>query len=53
VDAAKERGLEVIGTIFQHPAPADVAPAAEIAKVRWLEPTGPLPDDLAPLLASG
>ncbi len=51
-DAANEPGLEVVGTIFQHPAPADVAPAAEIAELRWLDPTArPLPSDLAPLLA--
>lgn len=49
--AANEPGHEVLGTIFQHPAPAQVAPAAEIAELRWLDPTGPLPDDLAPLLA--
>lgn len=49
--AANEPGHEVIGTIFTHAAPPDVAPAAEIAELRWLDPTGPLPDDLAPLLA--
>lgn len=49
--AANEPGHEVLGTIFQHPAPADVAPSGEIAELRWLDPTGPLPDNLAPLLA--
>lgn len=49
--AANEPGHEVVGTIFQHPAPGHVAPAAEIAELRWLDPAGPLPDDLAPLLA--
>ena len=50
--AANEPGHEVLGTIFAHPAPADVAPAAEIAELRWLDPrVRPLPDDLAPLLA--
>ena len=50
--AANEPGYEVVGTVFTHPAPADVAPAAEIAELRWLDPGArPLPADLAPLLA--
>lgn len=50
--AANEPGFEVIGTVFAHPAPAGVAPAAEIAELRWLDPASrPLPGDLAPLLA--
>lgn len=50
--AANEPGHQVRGTIFQHPAPGRVAPAAEIAELRWLDPSvRPLPDDLAPLLA--
>lgn len=49
--AANEPGHEVIGTIFLHPAPAHVAAAAEIAELRWLDPAGPLPDDLALLLS--
>ena len=50
--AANEPGHEVIGTIFTHRAPAHVAPGAEIAELRWLDPHArPLPNDLAPLLA--
>jgi len=48
--AANEAGHEVIGTVFEHPGVANVAPSAEIAELRWLDPTADLPDDLAPLL---
>lgn len=48
--AANEVGHEVVGTVFEHPGVTDAAPGGEIAEVRWLDPTGRLPDDLAPLL---
>lgn len=50
--AANEPGWDVAATIFEAEAPGDVAPGAEIAELRWLDPTTtPLPEDLAPLLA--
>ncbi|QCB95148.1 NUDIX domain-containing protein [Cellulomonas shaoxiangyii] len=49
--AANEAGQEVVGTVFEHPGVHAVAPAGEIEELRWLDPAGPLPDDLAPLLA--
>lgn len=48
--AANEDGQEVEGTVFEHPGVAHVAPAAEIAELRWLDPSTDLPGDLAPLL---
>lgn len=49
--AANEPELDVVATVFEHPAPADVAPRAEIAELRWLDPTVlPLPTDLAPMI---
>jgi len=50
--AANEPGRDVEAHIFTHPAPPGVAPSAEIAELRWLDPDArPLPADLAPLLA--
>lgn len=48
--AANEPGQDVIGTVFEHPDVADVAPGGEIAELRWLDPRADLPGDLAPLL---
>ena len=49
-DAANEPGLTLEGSVFEHPLPGKPHAAAEIAEVRWLDPSQPLPDDLAPLL---
>ena len=49
-DAANEPGLTVRGHVFAHPMDAEPRRAAEIAQLRWLDPTAPLPGDLAPLL---
>ncbi|WP_307827977.1 NUDIX domain-containing protein [Nocardioides sp. SYSU D00038] len=49
--AANEPGQRVEAHVFAHPDPVTaVAPAGEIAELRWLDPGAPLPDDLAPLL---
>lgn len=50
--AANEADHLVEGAVFVLTEPwADgVRAAAEIEEVRWLDPAGPLPDDLAPLL---
>jgi len=48
--AANEPGFEVEGAIFAHAAPRVAEPAAEIEELRWLDASGELPDDLAPLL---
>lgn len=48
--AANEQNTEVLAAVFSHPAPQAWRPTAEIAEVRWLHPSGPLPGDLAPLL---
>lgn len=53
--AANETGRPLIATVFSHPhlsaeSTPDVAPAAEIEEVRWLDPRERLPDDTAPLL---
>lgn len=50
--AANEPDTIVEGSIFTHPASVAPIPAAEIEELRWLNPGTPLPDDLAPLLAS-
>ncbi|MDO4606119.1 MAG: ASCH domain-containing protein [Bowdeniella nasicola] len=52
--AANEAGRDVHGTVFRarKPLAASPTPAAEIEEVRWLEPHGALPDNLAPLLAT-
>jgi 8-oxo-dGTP pyrophosphatase MutT (NUDIX family) len=51
--AANEPGWEVEAAVFTHGevVPRGVAPAAEIAELRWLDLlVEPLPGDLAPLL---
>jgi len=48
--AANEAGHEVLGTVFEHPHTGTTAAAGEIEELRWLDPSGDLPDDLAPLL---
>ena len=49
-DAANEPGLTLNGSVFEHPLSGEPRAAAEIAELRWLDLTQPLPDDLAPLL---
>jgi len=49
-DAANEPGLTLQGSVFEHPLQGEPRAAAEIAELRWLDPSQPLPDDLAPLL---
>jgi 8-oxo-dGTP diphosphatase len=52
-DAANEAGWLVEAAVFEHAdaVPADVAPAAEIEELRWLDLVDEeLPVDLAPLL---
>jgi 8-oxo-dGTP pyrophosphatase MutT (NUDIX family) len=48
--AANEPGLMVEGAVFEHPLRGKPRAAAEIAELRWLDPTKSLPTDLAPLL---
>jgi 8-oxo-dGTP pyrophosphatase MutT (NUDIX family) len=48
--AANEPGLMVEGAVFEHPLRGQPRAAAEIAELRWLDLTLPLPADLAPLL---
>jgi len=49
--AANEADRQVRGTVYVHPAVPVVAAAAEIAELRWLDPSAaPLPQDLAPML---
>lgn len=51
--AANEAGRDVLGDVFVWPGTAAarrVRALAEIAEIRPLDPDGPLPDDLAPLL---
>lgn len=51
--AANEAGHQVSSTVYVHPEPVtrEIHPAAEIEEIRWLDPLGPLPDDLAPMLS--
>ncbi len=50
--AANEPDLDVEAHVFEHPAVSGVAPAAEIAELRWFDLNErPFPADLAPLLA--
>lgn len=49
-DAANEPGLIIEGTVFEHELESEPHAAAEIAELRWLDPSAPLPPDLAPLL---
>ncbi len=48
--AANEPGLTLEGSVFEHPLQGEPLAAAEIAELRWLDPSQPLPNDLAPLL---
>lgn len=50
--AANEADHLVEGAVFvlTEPWTDSVHAAAEIEELRWLDPAGPLPDDLAPLL---
>lgn len=48
--AANEPGFLVEGSVFEHPLRGEPLASAEIAELRWLDPHGPLPSDLAPLL---
>ncbi len=49
-DAANEPGLVIEGSVFEHPLEGTPRAAAEIAELRWLDPSQALPGDLAPLL---
>ena len=55
-DAANEAATQIEATVFTAPtlinAPGSwtAHPSAEIAEIRWLDLSGELPDDLAPLL---
>ena len=49
-DAANEPGFIIEGSVFEHPLVGKPAAAAEIAELRWLDLSQPLPGDLAPLL---
>jgi len=49
-DAANEPGHSLHSSVFTHPLESEPAAAAEIAELRWLDPSQPLPDDLAPML---
>ncbi|AYG05473.1 NUDIX domain-containing protein [Gryllotalpicola protaetiae] len=48
--AANEPDHRLESTVFTHPTVEIAGPAAEIAELRWLDPNGELPDDLAPML---
>ncbi|MGY4719908.1 NUDIX hydrolase [Naumannella huperziae] len=49
--AANEPRHRVVATVFEHPLIEPVAPAAEIAELRWVDPAAAPGADLAPLLA--
>ena len=49
-DAANEPGFRLVSTVFTHPLDGTPQVAAEIAEARWLDPSQPLPGDLAPML---
>ncbi|NTV39213.1 MAG: NUDIX domain-containing protein [Demequinaceae bacterium] len=49
-DAANEPGFIIEGHVFQHPLLGEPVAAAEIAELKWLDPSQPLPANLAPLL---
>ena len=49
-DAANEPGMTLGSSVFTHPLVGHPVAAAEIAEVRWLDPSQPLPQDLAPML---
>ncbi|MCT9868532.1 NUDIX hydrolase [Paenarthrobacter aurescens] len=48
--AANETATNIEATVFTAPGTWDAHPSAEIAEIRWLDLTAPLPTDLAPLL---
>ena len=51
--AANEAGTDIEATVFRAPGthdPAEVHPAAEIAELRWIDPSADADADLAPLL---
>ncbi|GAA4154508.1 NUDIX domain-containing protein [Gryllotalpicola daejeonensis] len=48
--AANEPDHRLESTVFTHPPVKITGPAAEIAELRWLDPRGELPNDLAPML---
>jgi 8-oxo-dGTP pyrophosphatase MutT (NUDIX family) len=49
-DAANEAATDIEATVFRAPGTWTAHPSAEIAEIRWLDLTAPLPADLAPLL---
>ena len=49
-DAANEAATDIEATVFRAPGTWTAHPSAEIAEIRWLDLTAPLPSDLAPLL---
>jgi 8-oxo-dGTP pyrophosphatase MutT (NUDIX family) len=49
-EAANEAATQIEATVFVAPGTWSARAAAEIAEVRWLDLTGPTPEDLAPLL---
>jgi 8-oxo-dGTP diphosphatase len=49
-DAANEAATQIEATVFTAPGAWSAHPSAEIAEIRWLDLTGELPEDLAPLL---
>ena len=48
--AANEAATNIEATVFTAPGTWDAPPSAEIAEIRWLDLSAPLPADLAPLL---
>src|SRR4029453_13903564 len=48
--AANEAATNIEATVFTAPGTWEAHPSAEIAEIRWLDLTAPLPEDLAPLL---
>ncbi|MFE4198016.1 NUDIX domain-containing protein [Paenarthrobacter sp. NPDC056912] len=48
--AANEAATTIEATVFTAPGTWAAHPSAEIAEIRWLDLTAPLPTDLAPLL---
>ncbi|WBU54607.1 NUDIX domain-containing protein [Paracoccus sp. SCSIO 75233] len=47
--AANETGDTVIAELYLLETSADLSAQAEIEEIRWLSPSGDMPDDLAPL----
>ncbi|MEJ7648065.1 MAG: TIGR00730 family Rossman fold protein [Nakamurella sp.] len=48
--AANETSTRLVATVYEHPTVELSGPAAEIAELRWLDPTAPDSGHLAPLL---